>query len=65
MGADRFSEAWEEINNLPHFHVQLRAVTDVNIHHIEGLILENRQIVLHDTASIFATTFFAVLLLRN
>jgi hypothetical protein len=65
IGADTFSEGWDEVDNPPHAHVQLRAVTDVNIHHIEELILENRQIVVHDIPFTFAATCFAVLLLRN
>jgi hypothetical protein len=32
-------------------HMQLTAVTDVNIHHIEELILENRRIAVRDIAS--------------
>jgi hypothetical protein len=65
IGADRFPEGCEEVDNQPHAHVQLTAVTDVNIHHTEELSLENRQIVVRDTASIFTATCFAVLLLRN
>jgi hypothetical protein len=65
IGADRFSEALKEVNNPPHAHVQLRTVTDVNIHHCEELILGNRQIILHDTASSLQQLALQRLLLRH
>lgn len=52
----RFSESHEQVTNWPHGYVQRTAVTDMNIHHIEELILENRRIKVCDTASKVCTS---------
>jgi hypothetical protein len=45
-----FSEDCKEISNMPHTCVKPTAVHDVNIHHIEKLILGNRHVTLYDIA---------------
>jgi hypothetical protein len=40
-----------EVAKKPHAHIQPTAITDANFHHMEELILENRQITECTTAS--------------
>jgi hypothetical protein len=47
----KFPESSNEVWNIPHGHVQPTAVCSVNIPHVAELILGNREIMLHDTAS--------------
>jgi hypothetical protein len=47
----KFSEDCKEILNLPIAHIQPAAVHDMNICHVKELILGNRQIIAHGTAS--------------
>jgi accessory colonization factor AcfC len=47
---NKFSEYHMEVSNLLHAHIQIRAVTDVNIRLVEGLILRNRQITVCNIA---------------